>query len=137
MSTATAPLLPELSTAATQVRALVHDAIRSLRHPSRLAWWGTCVALMWVAGIAGDAYTTLAMMATGLYEEANGVAAAGMGTLGPVGYTIAASTLCAGMALVTIGRPRGLYAWTVWTLLALAGLAKLVTAVMNVVVWLS
>ena len=137
MSTATVPPLPELSTAATQVRSLMHDGIRSVRHPSQLTWWRTSVALMWLVGIAGDAYTTLAMMATGLYEEANGVAAAGMGALGPVGYTSAASALCAGMALVTTGRPRGLYAWTVWTLLALAGLAKLVTAVMNVVVWLS
>lgn len=118
----------------SQLRDLLCDipgAVTSLhRSPVR-----ALVALTWLAGIVGDAHTTISMMSTGLYEEANPVAAAGMAVLGVVGYTLVVSLACGVLALIAVARPRGLYGHTVVLTLATIGVAKAYTALSNLLLW--
>lgn len=123
-----------LVTAGNQLAALVRDGFRTLAHPRR-AGWRLAIALLWVAGIAGDAFTTVAMMGSGEFEEANGLAAAGMNVLGTGGYTTLASVWAGLFAITCLGRPRGLYAVTAWTALTLLGAAKCYVALHNAWLW--
>lgn len=142
MTTSTSSPYPDsvpaaLRDAAMEVRALAVDGWCRVRRPSTLAWWAWVLALAWVVGIGGDAFTTVTMMGTGMFEEANPVAAAGMGVLGVQGYTAAASALCAGLAVVSLGRPRGVYATTTVVALAVVAAAKVAVAVSNAALWVT
>lgn len=140
MTTAPLPVRPTLTQslrrAVEEVHALAVDGVRRVVRPS--SWrWQWAIVLTWVAGIGGDAYTTLSMMSTGIFEEANPVAAAGMRVLGVVGFTVAASALCAALAVMTLGRPRGLFGHCMWVALMIVGVAKAYTAASNALLWIS
>lgn len=124
----------EFAAAWADVAALVRAGAAAVRRPRTLSWrWVVLVA--WTVGVVGDAYTTLAMMATGVFEEGNPVAAAGMGAIGPVGYVAAASLVSAAMAVVSCGAPRGLYSKVVLAVLWFAGAWKVWTATSNALLW--
>lgn len=141
-TTTTAPTAPpstigtEFATAGGQIAALVRSGVRTALRPRQWGW-RTALVVMWVVGIAGDAYTTLSMMATGLFEEANGAAAAGMAVLGPVGYTILASLVCAAMGVTSLGRPVDRYDRLLTFLLLAVGAGKVYIAVSNLLLWVS
>lgn len=127
----------ELAAAARQVAALLPSGWARVRRPRSLgvlAWLSLCA---WAAGTAGDAYTTLSMMGTGLFEEGNAVAAAGMNLIGPAGYTVAASVVCAVFAVASVGRRAGRYSSAAgWTLMGLGAL-KVGVALSNALLWAS
>jgi hypothetical protein len=131
---AAADLRSEVFAAGTQVGRLAASGWAGVRHPATLGWRAVPLAI-WLVGIIGDAVTTVAMMRSGSFEEANGVASAGMGVLGPAGYTAAASGLCLLFAVVGAGRPRGRYAVTLAASLAVLGLAKCYVAGSNALLW--
>lgn len=121
--------------AISQLMALATSSVRRILHRESMTAVAWFALVAWGIGIVGDAHTTSLMMNTGLYEEANGLAAAGMGVLGVSGYIVAASLICLVLALLNIGQPRGLYAHVVvWALLA-AGSYKLYIALSNAALW--
>ncbi|TIC87651.1 hypothetical protein E8D34_08160 [Nocardioides sp. GY 10113] len=95
----------------------------------------TLLLLVWTLAIVLDGYTTVAMMGAGISEEANPVAAAAMSVIGVLGYTMAASLLSAALCLLALGRPTGLYSWTVVATIALVGCAKLAQGAANALLW--
>ncbi|MEQ6899773.1 hypothetical protein [Nocardioides sp. YIM 152588] len=131
-STAT-PALAELR---RELVTLVRTAPASLRRVHRSVPVAAVVGV-WLAGTLGDAWTTLAMMSSGVSEEGNPVAAAGMAVLGVLGYVLAASLVCAALCWVNVGRPTGLYSWTVVATLTVIGCAKCWQAVDNALLWAS
>lgn len=119
-----------------QIGGLARDGFACLprlhRSPVR-----ALVLAIWMVGITGDALTTILMMRTGLFEEANGAAAFGMGSLGSTGYVVVVSAVCALMAVTSLGRPSGLYARTAVAVLLLIGLGKVYIAASNYLLYLS
>lgn len=97
--------------------------------------WACLMAVLWAVGILGDAATTLLMMGTGQFEEANGAAAGLMGTLGVEVWVLVSSLLCAAIATLSLARPRGTYAWVAATVAVLVCLGKLHATVGNAVLW--
>lgn len=123
-----------LGQAYQQLRDMTVDGWSKLRRPTTLGGYGW-VAALWVVGAGGDAYTTTVMMGSGLFEEANSVAAAGMATIGTTGYIGAATVMCALMMIPSVGRPRGLYGHLVWVGLLAAALGKVTVAISNWALW--
>lgn len=119
-----------------QFCALGVSALVGLRtlHRRPLALW---VFVAWVAAIAADDWTTLMMMNSGLFEEANPIAALGMGTVTKEVYTAGTSVVCLGFAVLSTVWPRGLYARTVVVMCLLIGIAKAHTAISNYLLWAS
>jgi Domain of unknown function (DUF5658) len=95
------------------------------------------VLALWVAGIAVDAWTTVAMMNTGLFEEANPLAAYGMRWIGMGGWVALASLACAVMAIASLGRSKGVYARTLLVVCLVIGAAKVCAALRNYLLWTS
>ena len=119
-----------------QVTALVRDGFSGLtrthRSPRRSLIWA-----FWLLGIVGDGATTLAMLSSGEFVEANPAAAVGMGFLGVSGYVVLASVLCVLFAIVSTGRPRGPVARVAVGFLLLVAAGKLVMAISNLLLWAS
>lgn len=97
--------------------------------------WAALFALVWVAGIAADAYTTQQMMALGLTEEANPIAAWGMGVVGRGGYIIAASLWCLVPMALAISAPYGRYGLVILSTARVLGVAKLYIGASNALLW--
>lgn len=127
----------ELRAAAREVATLFATGLQTLRRPATWSAWHLTVVLVWLVGTAGDAYTTLAMMSTGQFEEANGIAAAGMGVVGPAGYTAAASAVSVALAVANVGRRSGLYSTVIVAALSVVGLLKVYTAASNLLLWVT
>lgn len=117
--------------AGRQIAAHVRGSLTSLpRSPARLVG-----LVFWAVAIGGDAWTTMAMMGSGEFEEANPSAAFGMGFVGLPVVVALASVACAVLAVAATARPAGLYprafvigCWAV-------GLIKAHTAVSNYLLW--
>jgi hypothetical protein len=96
------------------------------------------MASVWCVGVSVDAASTVLMMRSGLYEEANAFAATGMGVVGVEGYVAAVSVLCVLLAIPTLARPpRQLYPVAAWSALAVIGLAKMTVGLSNIALALS
>jgi hypothetical protein len=119
-----------------EVTALVRDGFTGLprthRSPRRALIWA-----FWLLGIVGDGATTLAMISSGEFVEANPAAAVGMGFLGLSGYVVLASVVCVLFAIVSTGRPRGPVARVAVGFLLLVGAGKLFMAISNLLLWAS
>lgn len=119
-----------------QVTALVRDGFAGLprthRSPRRSLIWA-----FWLLGIIGDGATTLAMIRSGDFVEANPAAAAGMGFLGLSGYVVLASLICVVMATISTGRPQGPVARLAVAFLLLVAAGKLFMAISNLLLWAS
>jgi hypothetical protein len=102
------------------------------RHPVALI-----VLVAWIAGIAGDAWTTTAMINASSFEEANPFAAHGMAWLGVGGWVAVASLVCALLAVISVGRAEGIYARTLLVACLLIGAVKVYTALANYLLWTS
>lgn len=127
-----ARLLGELWTAALDLVAQSRASVGALRDAS--AWTLAAVAL-WTLGIVGDATTTLLMMGTGRFEEANGSAAALMGVVGVTGWVLLSSLVCVAIASLSLARPRTTYAWAAATMAVLVCLGKLHATAGNALLW--
>ena len=134
-ATARPTLTGELTIVLRQVTELARTGWRYVRAPG--ASWRLAILAMWAIGVAGDAYTTLSMMATGMFEEANPVAAAGMAVITPAGYTALVCVWCAVLAVVSVGRPTHLYGRLLVGALAFCGAAKVYIAIANAALWMS
>lgn len=119
-----------------QVTALVRDGFtglpRTFASPRRATIWA-----FWLLGIVGDGATTLAMISSGAFVEANPAAAVGMGFLGLSGYVALASVICVFFAVVSTGRPRGPVAKVAVGFLLLVAAGKLFMAISNLLLWAS
>ena len=119
-----------------QVTALVRDGFAGLprthRSPRRTLIWA-----FWLLGIVGDGATTLAMVRSGEFVEANPAAAYGMGFLGLSGYVALASLLCMFFAVVSTGRPQGPVARAAVAFLLTVAAGKLLMAISNLLLWAS
>lgn len=96
------------------------------------------VMLAWIVGIVGDAATTVYMLhhSGGALVEGNPAARAVMDALGPVGWAVAASLVCAALIAPSLGTARGMYARS-FRIAALAICAgKVWFAVTNYLLWL-
>lgn len=117
-----------------QVTALVRDGFAALpttyRSPRRSLIWS-----LWMTGIVGDGWSTLAMVRAGRFEEGNPAAAVCMGFLGTTRYVLLASAICLLMAVVSTGRPTGPVARVAVGFLLLVGAGKLYMAVSNLLLW--
>jgi len=102
----------------------------TLDSPRRTAIW-----CLWLFGIVGDAWTTTFMLRDDRFEEGNPGAALGMDALGGPGYTVVASVLCLLMAVVSTGRPPGLYARGFGGFFLLVAVGKCLMTVNNLVLW--
>lgn len=122
----------QFAQAAIDVAGQSRSAAGALR--SRSVWVWTLVAL-WCVGILGDAATTVLMMRTGLFEEANGAAASLMGVFGLGGWVTLSGLMCLGFASLTLARPRSTYAWTAASVAVLICLVKIYTAGSNALLW--
>lgn len=89
------------------------------------------VAILWACAIILDAVTTLGMMATGRFEEANPVAALGMQQVGTFAYVALASLASAAYGALGLGRPRDAITWAVCATAMAAGTYKLTVAISN------
>lgn len=130
-------LVAELVVAGRQAEALVHSGMHHLVRPGTWTRGQTAAAALWLVGILGDAWTTLAMMATGRFEEAGGVAAAGMALVGPGVYTAWASLVCLGLMTVNLGRPTARYASVIVAVLTVLAVMKAGTAGANALLWMT
>ena len=108
----------------------IHGRLRGRQRWDTLA---VSMALMWGFAIVLDALTTLPMMASGLFEEANPVAERGMNSMGVVPYVVLASLASVAYAVLGLGRPRDMTSWAVCATIAAAGAYKLVVGVSNAV----
>lgn len=101
-----------------------------LAYPRTLAFLflGVIAALL-------DAWSTLAMMSTGLFEEANPLAAYGMGSVGVELYVAAATLVSLCFPLLIFVRSES----KVWLALPAVGILfvayKLYTGLSNIVLW--
>lgn len=133
---ATPPVPTQLATqfalAARQVAAQARTAATALRSGST---WALVMAAAWAVGIVGDATTTVLMMRTGLFEEANGAAAHLMGVFGLGGWVVLSGLMCVAFASLTLSRPRGTYAWTAAGVAVLICAVKIYTAGSNAALW--
>ena len=93
------------------------------------------VVALWTIAIVGDGLTTLLMMGTGRFEEANGAAAFFMGLVGVAGWVLISGLICVAMASLTLSRPRPTYAWTAATVALVVCLGKLWTTASNALLW--
>lgn len=125
-------LVEELGLAARQVGAQARASGEVLRRPSPRVW---LLLALWTVGIVGDAATTVLMMGTGRFEEANVAAASLMGVFGVTGWVVLSSLVCVAIASLTMARPRGTYAWTAATVGVLVCLGKVWTTVSNALLW--
>ena len=125
-------LVEELGLAARQVAAQARASGEALRRPSPRVW---LLLALWTVGIVGDAATTVLMMGTGRFEEANVAAASLMGVFGVTGWVVLSSLVCVAIASLTPARPRGTYAWTAATVGVLVCLGKVWTTVSNALLW--
>lgn len=123
-------------------RARLGSILRATRaHAAGVArrpWGHRAVALGLLAGLFAiglDAYTTIAMMNSGLFEEANGAAEAGMALIGRDTYVALASLLCVGFTGLVLAKGPGLLpralVLAAWAFIGL----KLYTGVSNAVLW--
>lgn len=99
--------------------------------------WVLLIAALWVLGIVGDAMTTVVMMGTGRFEEANGFAGALMGVFGVRGWVVLSSLVCLGIASLSLARPRSVYAWTGASVALVVCAGKVWTASSNAMLWWS
>lgn len=127
-------LLGELAVAARDLAGQSRRSAVALGSASPLV---LVVAGLWVVGILGDGLTTVLMMGTGRFEEANGVAAALMGVFGVGGWVVLSSLVCVAIASLTLARPRGLYAWTGASVALVVCVVKVWTAASNALLWWS
>lgn len=125
-------LVGELTLALRQVATQARASGEALRRPSARV---SLLLVLWAVGILGDAATTLLMMGTGRFEEANIAAASLMGVFGVTGWVVLSSLVCVGIASLTLARPRGTYAWTVAAVGLLVCLGKVWTTVSNALLW--
>ena len=125
-------LVEELGLAVRQVAAQAWASGEALRRPSPRVW---LLLALWTVGIVGDAATTVLMMGTGRFEEANVAAASLMGVFGVTGWVVLSSLVCVAIASLTPARPRGTYAWTAATVGVLVCLGKVWTTVSNALLW--
>lgn len=125
-------LVDELVLAVRQVADQARASGEALRRPGARVW---LLVALWAVGIVGDAATTLLMMGTGRFEEANVAAAALMGVFGVTGWVVLSSLLCVAIASLTLSRPRGTYAWTAAAVGGLVCLGKVWTTVSNALLW--
>ena len=129
--------------AATRLRRELVRALEDLGAQSRASLgalragttWARALAVLWTLGIVGDATTTLLMMGTGRFEEANGAAAGLMGTLGVEVWVLVSSLLCVAIATLALARPRGTYAGAAAVVAVLVCLGKLHATVGNALLW--
>jgi hypothetical protein len=129
---APARLRAELVRAGADLVAQSRASVAALRAGST---WARSLAVLWAVGIVGDATTTLLMMGTGRFEEANGAAAGLMGTLGLEVWVLVSSLLCVAIATLSLARPRGTYAGAVAVVAVLVCLGKLHATVGNALLW--
>ena len=103
------------------------------RLSGRQAWDRLSIGLAaaWVVAIALDASTTLLMMSSGKFDEANPVAALGMEHTSVLGYVIIASVISAAYALLGIGKPKHAATWAIVMTTAAACTYKLTVGVAN------
>lgn len=127
-------LIAEFVEAGRQIGQQARSAATSLRRGSPWAWTATA---LWLVGILGDALTTLLMMRTGRFEEANGAAAALMGVVGVSGWVLLSSLLCVAIATLTLARPRGTYAWAAAATAVVVCAGKLDATVGNTLLWVA
>lgn len=122
----------ELGTARRQVAAQSRAAADALRSGSPRV---LVLVLLWTVGIVGDGLTTVLMMRTGRFEEANGAAAALMGVFGVSGWVVLSGLVCVWLASLSLPRPHGTYAWTAATVAVLVCVGKMWTTVSNALLW--
>lgn len=122
----------ELGAAWRQVAAQSRGAGDALRSGSPRV---LVLVLLWTVGIVGDGLTTVLMMRTGRFEEANGAAAALMGVFGVSGWVVLSALVCVWLASLSLPRPHGTYAWTAATVAVLVCVGKVWTTVSNALLW--
>lgn len=119
------------------VRDLAAQSRSSVAALGSASPWVLLVAGLWVVGILGDALTTVLMMGTGRFEEANGAAASLMGVFGVGGWVVLSSLVCVAIASLSLARPRSVYAWTGASVALLVCAGKVWTAGSNALLWWS
>ena len=129
---ALARLLGELRMAGADVVAQSRASVAAVRGDRT---WARAMVALWTLGIVGDATTTLLMMGTGRFEEANGAAAALMGVVGVTGWVLLSSLVCIAIASLSLARPRTTYAWAAAAMAVLVCLGKLDATVGNTLLW--
>lgn len=127
-------LVGELGLAARQVAEQARSSTTALRRPGPWVW---SMLVLWTVGIVGDAATTLLMMGTGRFEEANVAAASLMEVFGVTGWVVLSSLVCVAIASLTLARPRGTYAWTAATVAAVVCVGKVWTTASNALLWVT
>lgn len=102
-------------------------------------WWSVPIGLLLGFGVIGDAYTTLAMLNTGQFVEANVLALRLMNLIGVVPAVLLGSMMALALILPVLGdqpeRSR-LYAATIWWTALVITILKFFTVAENSVIWL-
>lgn len=111
------------------LRACGREALR----PLGALGWRAVVAGVYMAAVVGDILTTQWGMSSGVSEEANTVAAAGMAVVGTTGYVILASLAGAMLVLALAARPRSRIGWAVQLGVLLVVAVKCQVVVQNTV----
>ena len=127
-----ARLLEELRSAASDLAAQSRASVPALRGDRT---WARAMLALWTLGIVGDATTTLLMMGTGRFEEANGSAAVLMDVIGVTGWVLLSSLVCVAIASLSLARPRTTYAWAAATMAVLVCVGKLHATAGNALLW--
>lgn len=117
------------------VRLLVTDSIEVAKQGVNWRSWRTYVVLLFLAAVVGDIVTTQYMMSSGMTEEGNPVAAAGMEIVGQTGYVILASLLMTTMLVFVIAKPRHYAGWVAQTMTLLILAVKVEVVWHNVGLW--
>lgn len=127
-----ASLRAELATAGSD---LVHQARSSRDALRRHSPWVLVLVVLWTVGIVGDGLTTVLMMGTGRFEEANGAAAFFMGLVGVTGWVLLSGLICVALAALTLSRPHTTYAWAAASVALVVCVGKLWTTASNALLW--
>ena len=125
-------LRAELVTAGADVVGQARSSGEALRRHSP---WVLVLVALWTVGIVGDGLTTVLMMGTGRFEEANGAAAFFMGLVGVAGWVLISGLICVALAALTLSRPRTTYAWAAASVALVVCLGKLWTTASNALLW--
>lgn len=131
-----APARP-LSDALSGLSSYGRSCMAAARQPASLIGWRLAIVAVWAVGIVADIVTTVAMMRSGQFEEANPVGALGMGQVGMLPYVCASSVFCSALCFLGLGRARRSEQVAVQATIAALGVLKLAVAGHNGWIWYS
>ena len=124
----------QVRVAATQALAQMFSFPSGVRSRFIPGW---TLFVLGMLGVIIDAVSTFMMMSSGLFEEANGVAASGMAVVGMPLYVVGISLVAAWLVSMVLAKPTSVPAAGVWVCAAILAALKIWVSAHNIMLWVT